>query len=88
MGLIALFWVGVVPQRKELWPRYYLFVTYILFSMTLALIFHVLPRYRMFVEPLMVPFAANGLLYLYAKTSGAIIPASHLPEPLLRENSA
>lgn len=88
MGLIALFWVGVVLQRRELWSRYYLFVTYILFSMALALIFHVLPRYRMFVEPLMVPFAANGLLYLYTKASGPVTPTSHLPEPALCENSA
>lgn len=87
MGLIALFWVGLVTQRRNLWSRYYLFVTAILFSMALALVFYVLPRYRMFVEPLMVPFGAQGLLYLYAKTSGAIAPACRLPEPALRADS-
>jgi 4-amino-4-deoxy-L-arabinose transferase-like glycosyltransferase len=87
MGLIGLFWVGVVTQRRELLPRYSLFVTYIVFSMTLALVFHVLPRYRMFVEPLMVPFAATGLLFVCAKLSGAAIPAALL-DPVLREKSA
>lgn len=87
MGLIALFWVGVMLHRRDWWTRYYLLVTCILFSMTLALVFHVLPRYRMFVEPLMVPFAVEGLLYLYAKASGSIAPGSHLPEPALRGNS-
>jgi len=87
MGLMGLFWVGVVLQRRKLWTKYYLFAAYILFSMTLALIFHVLPRYRMFVEPLMVPFAAHGLLYLYARLSNALTPAAHLPEAALRRDS-
>ncbi len=87
MGLMGLFWVGVVIQRQDLLSRYSLFVTYIIFSMTLALIFYVLPRYRMFVEPLMVPFAATGLMYLSAKVSGAKTPA-FLSKPALREDSA
>jgi hypothetical protein len=32
--------------------------------MSLALVFHALPRYRMFVEPLMLPFVVQGLLFL------------------------
>jgi hypothetical protein len=87
MGVMGLFWVGVVLQWRKFWTKYYLFAAYILFSMTLALIFHVLPRYRMFVEPLMVPFAAQGLLYLYAWLSGALSPVAHLPEAALRRDS-
>ena len=81
MALGALFWVGVGLEWHELWTRYYLFTTYIIFSMTLALIFHVLPRYRMFVEPLMVPFAATGLVYLYTRFGAVRQPfASNAPE--------
>ena len=81
--LVVLFWTGVICQRGPLWKRYSLFTVYILFSMMLALVFHVLPRYRMLVEPLMIPFAAHGALRLYARLRGASglagsVPKAHL----------
>lgn len=78
--LVILFWTGVICQRGLLRKRYSLFTVYILFSMMLALIFHVLPRYRMLVEPLMIPFAAHGALYLYARLRGASSLAGSVPE--------
>lgn len=78
--LVILFWAGVICQRGLLWNRYSLFTVYILFSILLALIFHVLPRYRMLVEPLMIPFAAHGALRLYARLRGAARLAGFLPE--------
>ncbi len=78
IALVVMFWVGVGLQWPVLWSRYYLFVTYILFSMVLALVFHVLPRYRMFVEPLMIPFAASGLLFFWSKLSIALATPSAL----------
>jgi 4-amino-4-deoxy-L-arabinose transferase-like glycosyltransferase len=85
--LVALFWTGVVLERRKLFASYYLFVTYVLFSMTLALVFHVLPRYRMFVEPLMIPLAAVGVLHLYAKLTGTAKPALQNATDALRETS-
>ncbi len=77
MALVVLFWMGVALEWRLLWSRYYLFVSYIGFSMVLALVFHVLPRYRMFVEPLMMPFAATGLIYVYERLIGSM--AGHAP---------
>jgi 4-amino-4-deoxy-L-arabinose transferase-like glycosyltransferase len=62
--LVALFWAGVGIERRRVFSELYLFAVYILFSMSLALVFHALPRYRMFVEPLMLPFVVQGLLFL------------------------
>ncbi len=80
MLLIVLFWVGAARERHGLLARYSLFVVYILFSMTLALLFHVLPRYRMFVEPLMLPFAAQGLLVLSRRLIGAAATTAYFTE--------
>lgn len=78
--LVILFGTGVICQAGQLCNRYWLFTSYILFSMILALIFHVLPRYRMLVEPLMIPFAAHGALCLYARLRGASRLTGSVPE--------
>ncbi len=46
------------------WRRYSLLLLYFVISSGMAMLFFVIPRYAMFVLPLMLPFAAVSLLRL------------------------
>jgi hypothetical protein len=56
--------------------------------MTVCLALFVLPRYRMVVEPLMIPFAAEALLWAYRKIAGMEDGRSRLQTSLSSKSSA
>ena len=64
LTVAVLFWVGVVVHWRDLFGRYLLVTATILFANLLALVFFVLPRYRLVVEPMMIPFAASAVLWI------------------------
>jgi len=65
LALVTLFWVGVAIHWKDLTGRYLVLTVTLVFTNLLAVIFFVLPRYRLGVEPLMIPFAASALLWAW-----------------------
>nr|UXE45410.1 hypothetical protein Hi04_10k_c4773_00025 [uncultured bacterium] len=62
--LVALFWMGVWLNRKDLRSRHSVSLILILFTALLAMVFFVLPRYRLVIEPLMIPFSASAILWV------------------------
>lgn len=67
---LLLFWIGMVRARRGLLTDFLLFSIYFSTCTLFAMVFFVLPRYRMFIEPLMAVFVADGLIYLWGLLSG------------------
>jgi 4-amino-4-deoxy-L-arabinose transferase-like glycosyltransferase len=71
LTMVGLFLVGAVRERKSLFGKHLVLTVAILFSNVLAVVLFVLPRYRMVVEPIMIPFAAAALVW----AQGTVFPA-------------
>ncbi len=65
LAMVALFWRGVFVNRNLLLGRYLLMTVTLVFTNLTALIFFVLPRYRLNVEPIMIPFAASAMVWAW-----------------------
>lgn len=61
--LMVLFVWGLILTR-HLWRRYVLLLIYFVISSAVAMLFFVIPRYTMFVIPMMLPFVAVALFDL------------------------
>jgi hypothetical protein len=57
--VFPLFLIGLLESRHQ-WQRYTLFHLYFALETTTAMVFFVLARYRVFVEPFVLLFAAEG----------------------------
>ena len=64
MALTALFWIGALVERRRLLGRYRVLVLLLLFTNCVAVVFFVLPRYRLAIDPFLIPFAASALLWM------------------------
>lgn len=65
--MAALFCVGVFVNRKEFFGRLLLVTITLAFTNLTALVLFVLPRYRLAVEPIMIPFAASALVWAWRR---------------------
>ena len=63
--MVALFWLGVFVNREQMFGRLLLLTVTVAFTNLTALVFFVLPRYRLAVEPIMIPFAASALVWAW-----------------------
>jgi 4-amino-4-deoxy-L-arabinose transferase-like glycosyltransferase len=62
--MVMFFAAGLAANRKRLLDQNLLSLLVVFYANFVALVLFVLPRYRLAVEPLMIPFAANGILQL------------------------
>lgn len=67
--VLPLFVIGLIITRNRA-RELSLFYLYFGVSTLVAMIFFVLPRYRLYVEPLILPFAATGLAFLWDAFAG------------------
>lgn len=58
--LLPFFIVGIINTYD--FKKYYLFYMYFIFSTIMIMIFFVLPRYRIFIIPLIIPFSVVGFI--------------------------
>jgi 4-amino-4-deoxy-L-arabinose transferase-like glycosyltransferase len=87
--VLVLLWVFAAwRHRRGALGQHLLFTSSILLAMTVCLALFVLPRYRMVVEPLMIPFAAEALLWAYRKIAGMEDGRSRLQTSLSSKSSA
>ncbi len=64
-GLVLLWAFAALRHRESALREHLLFTTSIFFAMAVCLALFVLPRYRMVVEPLMIPFVAEFIVSAY-----------------------
>ena len=67
-GLVLLWAYAGLRHRGSALREHLLFTVSIFFTMAVCLALFVLPRYRMVVEPLMIPFAAETIVWAYSKS--------------------
>lgn len=60
--IVPFFIVGLVLSLKE-FGKYTLFYIYFMISSITAMVFFVIPRYRLFILPLVFPFAVHGISF-------------------------
>jgi 4-amino-4-deoxy-L-arabinose transferase-like glycosyltransferase len=63
LALGALFWLGLIVERRDILGRHRALIVIVLFTNCLAAVFFVLPRYRLAMDPCLIPFAASALLW-------------------------
>ena len=72
LAFVGLFFVGAFREGRRYAPPALAPHCTILFTNLLAVVFFVLPRYRLAVEPLMVPFAAAAFLWAREKWTARV----------------
>jgi len=63
--LVAVFWLGIAVNGRDLFGRYLILTVTLLFTNLIALVFFVLPRYRLVVEPIMILFSAGAIVWIW-----------------------
>ncbi len=71
--LLPFFMIGLIHSMRDV-RKYYLFYLYFILSTLIAMLFFVIPRYRLFILPLIFPFAAEGFFYLFTYCARNFLP--------------
>ena len=64
LTILPFFIIGLVSTRYQP-KKYSLFYLYFTLSTVVAMVFFVLPRYRLFIEPFIIIFATHGVMICY-----------------------
>lgn len=77
--MLPFFIIGIVKTVNQ-FQKYSLFYLYFLLSTIIIMIFFVLPRYRMFITPFVIPFSVHGALELWKKAKSLWFPKFKSPD--------
>lgn len=71
--LLPFFMIGLIHSIKDV-RKYCLFHLYFILSTLIAMLFFVIPRYRLFILPLIFPFAVEGFFCFLTYCARSFLP--------------